>query len=199
MGTPDLRVKGFYKKIVKVRALNSPRHVVEQSLLPGTLCLVVTQVKGLEQENDYLNQTIASLRQRSQVSAEARVKDIEKENRVLHESIKETSSKLNKTEFERKQLRKDLEHYKEKGERAEELEMEVHRLEREKESLQKRLAALAITCGKVEVLEKENAELEVESRKLKKAADGLRNLSYQLEVLEKENTQLDEETWSSGA
>ncbi|XP_043111750.1 girdin [Puntigrus tetrazona] len=151
------------------------------------------QVKGLEQENDHLNQTIASLRQRSQVSAEARVKDIEKENRVLHESIKETSSKLNKMEFERKQLRKDLEHYKEKGERAEELEMEVHRLEREKESLQKRLAALAITCGKVEVLEKENAELEAESRKLKKAADGLRNVSYQLEVLEKENAQLDEE------
>ncbi|XP_058651295.1 girdin isoform X1 [Onychostoma macrolepis] len=151
------------------------------------------QVKGLEQENQYLNQTITSLRQRSQVSAEARVKDIEKENRVLHESIKETSSKLNKTEFERKQLRKDLEHYKEKGERAEELEMEVHRLEREKESLQKRLAALAITCGKVEVLEKENAELEAESRKLKKAADGLRNVSYQLEVLEKENAQLDEE------
>uniref|UniRef100_A0A673KQA6 Coiled-coil domain containing 88A n=1 Tax=Sinocyclocheilus rhinocerous TaxID=307959 RepID=A0A673KQA6_9TELE len=151
------------------------------------------QVKGLEQENDHLNQTIASLRQRSQVSAEARVKDIEKENRVLHESIKETSSKLNKIEFERKQLRKDLEHYKEKGERAEELEMEVHRLEREKESLQKRLAALAITCGKVEVLEKENAELEAESRKLKKAADGLRNVSYQLEVLEKENAQLDEE------
>ncbi|KAK2896282.1 hypothetical protein Q8A67_010770 [Cirrhinus molitorella] len=151
------------------------------------------QVKGLEQENEHLNQTITSLRQRSQVSAEARVKDIEKENRVLHESIKETSSKLNKMEFERKQLRKDLEHYKEKGERAEELEMEVHRLEREKEGLQKRLAALAITCGKVEVLEKENAELEAESRKLKKAVDGLRNVSYQLEVLEKENTQLDEE------
>ncbi|KTF84899.1 hypothetical protein cypCar_00036882 [Cyprinus carpio] len=151
------------------------------------------QVKGLEQENDHLNQTIASLRQRSQVSAEARVQDIEKENHVLHESIKETSSKLNKREFERKQLRKDLEHYKEKGERAEELELQVYRLAREKESLQKRLAALAITCGKVEVLEKENAELEAESRKLKKAADGLRNVSYQLEVLEKENTQLDEE------
>ncbi|XP_067243020.1 girdin isoform X2 [Chanodichthys erythropterus] len=151
------------------------------------------QVKGLEQENEHLNQTITSLRQRSQVSAEARVKDIEKENRVLHESIKETSSKLNKMEFERKQLRKDLEHYKDKGERAEELEMEVHRLEREKESLQKRLAALAITCEKVEVLEKENAELEAESRRHKKAADGLRNVSYQLEVLEKESAQLDEE------
>ncbi|KAK7148004.1 hypothetical protein R3I93_012342 [Phoxinus phoxinus] len=151
------------------------------------------QVKGLEQENAHLNQTISSLRQRSQVSAEARVKDIEKENRVLHDSIKETSSKLNKMEFERKQLRKDLEQLKDTGERAEELEMEVRRLEREKESLQKRLAAQAITCEKVEVLEKENAELEAESRRLKKAADALRNLSYQLEVLEKENRELDQE------
>ncbi|XP_052428363.1 girdin isoform X4 [Carassius gibelio] len=176
LSTDLLKEKGQLEKTLETLQQNSDR-----------------QVKGLEQENDHLNQTIASLRQRSQVSAEARVKDIEKENRVLHESIKETSSKLNKMEFERKQLRKDLEHYKEKGERAEELEMEVHRLEREKESLQKRLAALSITCGKVEVLEKENAELEAESRKLKKAADGLRNVSYQLEVLEKENTQLDEE------
>uniref|UniRef100_A0A3B4DQP2 HOOK N-terminal domain-containing protein n=1 Tax=Pygocentrus nattereri TaxID=42514 RepID=A0A3B4DQP2_PYGNA len=151
------------------------------------------KVKGLEQENDHLNQTIASLRQRSQVSAEARVKDIEKENRVLHESIKETSSKLNKLEFERKQLRKDMEYYKEKGEKSEELEMEVHRLERENEGLQKRVASLSITCEKVEALEKENTELEAESRKLKKKIDGLRNTVLQLEALEKENTQLDEE------
>ncbi|XP_072525880.1 girdin-like isoform X1 [Salminus brasiliensis] len=151
------------------------------------------QVKGLEQENEHLNQTVASLRQRSQVSAEARVKDVEKENRVLHDSIKETSSKLNKLEFERKQLRKDLEYYKEKGEKSEELEMEVHRLERENEGLQKRVASLSITCDKVEALEKENTELDSESRRLKKKIDGLRNTALQLEALEKENAQLDEE------
>ncbi|XP_058240785.1 girdin-like isoform X2 [Hemibagrus wyckioides] len=151
------------------------------------------QVKGLEQENQHLNQTVTSLRQRSQVSAEARVKDIEKENRVLHESIKETSGKLNKLEFERKQLRKDLAFYQEKGEKAEELETEVQRLECENEGLQKRVASLGITCEKVDALEKENAELEAESRRLKKKIDGLRNASLQLEALEKENTQLEEE------
>ncbi|XP_041108975.1 girdin-like isoform X2 [Polyodon spathula] len=151
------------------------------------------QVKILEQENEHLNQTISSLRQRSQISAEARVKDIEKENKILHESIKETSSKLNKMEFERKQLRKELEHYKEKGERAEELEKEVHRLERESEQLQKKITGLTITCDKVEPLEQENLNLEVENRKLKKKLDSLNNLSFQLETLEKENTQLDEE------
>ncbi|NXT64940.1 GRDN protein, partial [Chaetops frenatus] len=151
------------------------------------------QIKLLEQENEHLNQTVASLRQRSQISAEARMKEIEKENKILHESIKETSSKLNKMEFEKKQIRKELEHYKEKGERAEELENELHRLEKENELLQKKITNLKITCEKIEALEQENSDLETENRKLKKTLDSLKNLTFQLESLEKENTQLDEE------
>ncbi|XP_010002867.1 PREDICTED: girdin isoform X1 [Chaetura pelagica] len=151
------------------------------------------QIKLLEQENEHLNQTVASLRQRSQISAEARMKEIEKENKILHESIKETSSKLNKIEFEKKQVRKELEHYKEKGERAEELENELHHLEKENESLQKKITNLKITCEKIEALEQENSDLEMENRKLKKTLDSLKNLTFQLESLEKENSQLDEE------
>ncbi|XP_077341647.1 girdin isoform X8 [Lithobates pipiens] len=151
------------------------------------------QIKGLEQENEHLNQTIASLRQRSQISAEARVKDIEKENKILHESIKETSSKLNKVEFEKKKLRKELEHFKEKGERAEDLEKELHRVEKENEQLQKKITSLNIVCEKAESLEQENVGLEIENRKLKKTLDGVKNLKYQMESLEKENTQLEEE------
>ncbi|NXW54449.1 GRDN protein, partial [Eurystomus gularis] len=151
------------------------------------------QIKLLEQENEHLNQTVTSLRQRSQISAEARMKEIEKENKILHESIKETSSKLNKMEFEKKQIRKELEHYKEKGERAEELENELHRLEKENELLQKKITNLKITCEKIEALEQENSDLEMENRKLKKTLDSLKNLTFQLESLEKENAQLDEE------
>nr|XP_031531535.1 girdin isoform X5 [Vicugna pacos] len=151
------------------------------------------QIKILEQENEHLNQTVSSLRQRSQISAEARVKDIEKENKILHESIKETSSKLSKIEFEKRQIRKELEHYKEKGERAEELENELHHLEKENELLQKKITNLKITCEKIEALEQENSELERENRKFKKTLDSFKNLTFQLESLEKENTQLDEE------
>uniref|UniRef100_A0A8C7USG4 HOOK N-terminal domain-containing protein n=1 Tax=Oncorhynchus mykiss TaxID=8022 RepID=A0A8C7USG4_ONCMY len=170
------------------------------------------QVKSLEQENEHLTQTVSSLRQRSQVGAEARVKDVEKENRVLHESIRETSSKLNKLEFERKQLRKDLEMYKEKGERAEELEVEAQRLERENEALQKRVASLGITCDKVAdgslneekyfvdkcshilpnpqvvSLEKENSELE-----LRRTAEVLRSAGNKAAQLELENLELESE------
>ncbi|XP_039743047.1 girdin isoform X5 [Pteropus medius] len=151
------------------------------------------QIKILEQENEHLNQTVSSLRQRSQISAEARVKDIEKENRILHESIKETSSKLSKIEFEKRQIRKELEHYKEKGERAEELENELHHLEKENELLQKKITNLKITCEKIESLEQENSELERENRKIRKRLDSFKNLTFQLESLEKENSQLDEE------
>ncbi|NXX89163.1 GRDN protein, partial [Centropus bengalensis] len=151
------------------------------------------QIKLLEQENEHLNQTVASLRQRSQISAEARMREIEKENKILHESIKETSSKLNKIEFEKKQVRKELEHYKEKGERVEELENELHHLEKENELLQKKITNLKITCEKIEALEQENSDLEMENRKLKKTLDSLKNLTFQLESLEKENSQLDEE------
>ncbi|XP_028982993.1 girdin isoform X3 [Betta splendens] len=151
------------------------------------------QLKGLEQENKHLGQTVSSLRQRCQVGAEARVKDVEKENRILHESICETTAKLNKMEFERKQLRKELEVTKEKGERAEELEVHLHKLQRENESLQKKVASLGITCEKVISLEKENTELEAEGRRLKKKLDTLKNMAFQLEALEKENAQLEQE------
>ncbi|XP_038665456.1 girdin-like isoform X9 [Scyliorhinus canicula] len=151
------------------------------------------QIKALEQENEHLNQTITSLRQRAQISAEAKVKDIEKENKILHESIKESSGKLNKLEFEKKQIRRELEHYKEKGERAKELECVLSRLKRENELLQKKITSLIIACEKVEILEQENSDLEVENRKLKKTLDSLKNLTVQLDILEKENNQLDDE------
>ncbi|XP_009876272.1 PREDICTED: protein Daple, partial [Apaloderma vittatum] len=151
------------------------------------------QIKDLKQENDHLNQVVLSLRQRSQVSSEARVKDIEKENKILHETVTETSSKLSKLEFEKKQLQKDFDQVKEKVERVEEMEKELHRLERENEQLTKKAAAMKIVTEKVEVLEQENGDLEVENRKLRKSLDTLQNISIRLGDLERNNKQLDEE------
>lgn len=79
-------------------------HLTRDTIIKGLMSAL--QIKGLEQENKHLGQTVSSLRQRCQVGAEARVKDVEKENRILHESICETTAKLNKMEFERKQIRK---------------------------------------------------------------------------------------------
>ncbi|KAM6256075.1 protein Daple isoform 2-T2 [Spheniscus humboldti] len=151
------------------------------------------QIKDLKQENDHLNQVVLSLRQRSQVSSEARVKDIEKENKILHETVTETSTKLSKLEFEKKQLQKDFDQVKEKVERVEEMEKELHRLERENEQLTKKAAAMKIVTEKVEILEQENGDLEVENKKLRKSLDTLQNISIRLGDLERDNKQLDEE------
>ncbi|XP_029453658.1 protein Daple isoform X2 [Rhinatrema bivittatum] len=151
------------------------------------------QVKHLEQENNHLNQAVSSLRQRSQISAEARVKDIEQENKILHETVTETGSRLSKLDYEKRQLQKDFEQVKEKVERVEEMEKEVHRLEQQNEKLTKKVASMKIVVEKVEVLEQENRDLEVEIRKLKKSLDIMQNASVRLEVLENDNKQLDKE------
>nr|XP_033806895.1 protein Daple isoform X2 [Geotrypetes seraphini] len=151
------------------------------------------QIKHLGQENHHLSQAISSLRQRSQISAEASVKDIEQENKILHETVTETSSKLSKLDYEKRQLQKDFDQVKEKVERVEEMETQVHRLEQQNEKLTKKLATMKLVTERVEALEKGNGDLEVENRKLKKSLDVLQNVSVRLETLEYDNKQLDEE------
>ncbi|XP_054826899.1 protein Daple isoform X2 [Eublepharis macularius] len=151
------------------------------------------QIKDLEKEKYHLNQVVLSLRQRSQVSSEAKVKDIEMENKVLHETVTETSSKLSKLEFEKKQLQRDFEQVKEKVERVEEMDKELHRLERENEQLTKKVTAMKITTDKIDILEQENGDLEMENMKLKKSLDTLHNVTVRLESLEKDNKELDEQ------
>ncbi|XP_069049458.1 protein Daple isoform X1 [Lepisosteus oculatus] len=151
------------------------------------------QVSELEHEKEHLSQTVASLRQRAQISSEARMKDVEKENRILHETITDTGSKLTQLEFEKKQVQKELAQLQERMEKSEELETEVQKLERANEQLQKQVAALKITCDRIEALEQENADMEQENRRLKKLADTAQNMALKLEALEKESRQLDEE------
>ncbi|XP_078516168.1 protein Daple isoform X1 [Lissotriton helveticus] len=151
------------------------------------------QITELKQETTHLNQAIVSLRERAQVGTEARVKDIEEENKLLHETVTETSSKLNKLEYEKKQLQKDFERVNEKVERVTELEKELHRLERQNDKLNKTIASMKIVTERVEILEQENGNLDVENRKLRKSLDTLQNVSIKLEVLENDNKQLDEE------
>ncbi|XP_076979463.1 protein Daple isoform X2 [Tamandua tetradactyla] len=151
------------------------------------------QIKDLEQEKDHLSQVVWALRERSQVSSEARVRDVEKENRALHQTVTETSSRLSKLEFEKKQLHRDFEQAKEKGERMEELEKELHRLEKENEKLAKKATSLKAATEKADALEHASRGLELENRKLRKSLDTLQNMSVQLEGLERDNRRLDEE------
>ncbi|XP_032734534.1 protein Daple isoform X3 [Lontra canadensis] len=151
------------------------------------------QIKVLEQEKDRLNQAVWSLRERSQVSSEARAKDMEKENKALHQTVADTSSRLSRLEFEKQQLHKDFEQVKVKVERAEELERELRQLEKENEKLAKKVATLKTATEKADALERESRGLALENRQLRKSLDTLQNVSVQLEGLERDNKQLDEE------
>ncbi|KAM5274140.1 protein Daple isoform 2-T2 [Ctenodactylus gundi] len=151
------------------------------------------QIKDLEQEKDHLHRAVWSLRERSQVSGEVWGKDVEKENRALHQTVTEAGSKVSQLELDKKQLHRDLGQAKEKGERAEVLEKELRRLEKENEQLAKKVTSLKTVTEKVEALEHESRGLELENRTLRKSLDTLQNVSVQLEALERDNRQLDEE------
>uniref|UniRef100_A0A8C2D923 Coiled-coil domain containing 88C n=1 Tax=Cyprinus carpio TaxID=7962 RepID=A0A8C2D923_CYPCA len=151
------------------------------------------QISELEQEKEHLTQAVNSLRKRAQVNSEARVREVETENRVLHQTISETGSKLARLEAEKRQVTKELDSFRERGERCEELERELARLERVREQLQREAASLKIGSERAEDLERENATLEQDNRRLKKLADTAQNASLRLAVLEKDHQQLEEE------
>ncbi|XP_052041203.1 protein Daple isoform X2 [Apodemus sylvaticus] len=148
------------------------------------------QIKDLEQEKGHLHQAVWSLRERPQVNS---TKDVEKENRALLQAVTEAGSKLSQLELEKRQLHRDLEEAKEKGERAEVLEKELRRLEEENEQLTTKVTSLKTVTEKVEALEHESQGLELENRTLRKSLDTLQNVSVQLEGLERDNKQLDQE------
>uniref|UniRef100_A0A672SFA8 Protein Daple-like n=2 Tax=Sinocyclocheilus grahami TaxID=75366 RepID=A0A672SFA8_SINGR len=151
------------------------------------------QISELEQEKEHLTQAMNSLRKRAQVNSEARVREVETENRVLHQTISETGSKLARLEAEKRQATKELDSLRERGEHCEELEREVTRLERVREQLQRQAASLKIGSERAEALERENATLEQDNRRLKKLADAAQNTSLRLAVLGKDHQQLEEE------
>ncbi|XP_073725684.1 protein Daple [Misgurnus anguillicaudatus] len=151
------------------------------------------QISELEQEKEHLTQAMSSLRKRAQVNSEARVREVETENRILHQTISETGGKLARLEAEKRQATKELECLRERGERCEELEREVARLERVREQLQRETASLKIGSERTEALERENTTLEQDNRRLKKLADAAQNASLRLAALEKDHQQLEEE------
>ncbi|XP_051006499.1 protein Daple [Acomys russatus] len=148
------------------------------------------QIKDLEQQKGHLHQAVWSLRDRLQVNS---AQDAEKENRALHQAVTEAGGKLSQLELEKKQLHRDLEEAKERGERAEALETELHRLEMENKQLAEKLTSLKTATERVEALERESQGLELENRALRKSLDTLQNVSVQLEGLQRDNKELGQE------
>ncbi|XP_066883992.1 protein Daple isoform X2 [Kogia breviceps] len=141
------------------------------------------QIRDLEQEKDHLNQTVWTLRERSQASSEARAKD-EQESKAPHGTVTEASGRLSRLELERAQ---------EQAGRAQELERELRRLEEEKGRLAQRVSSLQAAGERADAMERESRGLALENRQLRKSLDALQNVQVQLAGLELDNRQLDEE------
>lgn len=84
-----------------------------------------------------MSEAVTSLRRRAQVDSEARVREVEAENRALHQSISETGGRLVRLEAEQRQATKELETLRERAERCDELERDMSRVERAREQLQR--------------------------------------------------------------
>nr|XP_033813049.1 coiled-coil domain-containing protein 88B isoform X2 [Geotrypetes seraphini] len=145
------------------------------------------EAQELKKENDSLNHTLESLRQRSQVGMDARVKDLEQENKILHDTVLESSSKASQLEHEKRHLLQEIEELRDQVAMGKKAEQQLQHLEHQHQQLQKKVLEQEVTGKKVGILEKMVLELEGKNNSLKRSLEGLEGMSQQLEELEEEN------------
>lgn len=75
------------------------------------------------------------LQERAQSNSEARVREVEAQNRLLHQSITDTSSRMASLETQLKVVSEEAERLRERAARCEEAERELTRMERSREAL----------------------------------------------------------------
>uniref|UniRef100_A0A3B4FHR2 HOOK N-terminal domain-containing protein n=1 Tax=Pundamilia nyererei TaxID=303518 RepID=A0A3B4FHR2_9CICH len=143
------------------------------------------QISELESEKQHLSEAVASLQERAQSNSVARVREVESENRLLHQSITDTSSRLASLETQLKVSNEEAERLRERAGRCEEAEREVARLERSRE-------AISVT-ERSEALEKQVTSLEQEVHRLKREAEESQRELQRLTKQEAENGLLSKE------
>uniref|UniRef100_A0AAQ4P5R6 Coiled-coil domain containing 88C n=1 Tax=Gasterosteus aculeatus aculeatus TaxID=481459 RepID=A0AAQ4P5R6_GASAC len=142
------------------------------------------QISELESEKQHLSDAVASLQERAQSNNESRVREVETENRLLHQSITDTSSRLASLETQLKVSSEDAERLREKAGRCEEVEREAARLERSRDALNRERS---------ESLEKQMTSLEQEVHRLKREAEEAQREQQRLGRYEADNSLLSKE------
>ncbi|XP_039905583.1 protein Daple isoform X2 [Simochromis diagramma] len=151
------------------------------------------QISELESEKQHLSEAVASLQERAQSNSVARVREVESENRLLHQSITDTSSRLASLETQLKVSNEEAERLRERAGRCEEAEREVARLERSREALSREVASLRACSERSEALEKQVTSLEQEVHRLKREAEENQRELQRLTKQEAENGLLSKE------
>ncbi|KAI3367988.1 hypothetical protein L3Q82_026814, partial [Scortum barcoo] len=151
------------------------------------------QISELESEKQHLSDAVASLQERAQTNSEARVREVETENRLLHQSITDTSSRLASLETQLKLASQEAERLRERAGRCEEVEREATRLERSRDALSREVASMRACSERSEVLEKQVSSLEQEVHKLKWEAEEAQRELQRLGRQEAESSLLSKE------
>ncbi|XP_040055191.2 protein Daple isoform X1 [Gasterosteus aculeatus] len=151
------------------------------------------QISELESEKQHLSDVVASLQERAQSNNESRVREVETENRLLHQSITDTSSRLASLETQLKVSSEDAERLREKAGRCEEVEREAARLERSRDALNREVASLRACSERSESLEKQMTSLEQEVHRLKREAEEAQREQQRLGRYEADNSLLSKE------
>ncbi|XP_045918041.1 protein Daple isoform X2 [Micropterus dolomieu] len=129
------------------------------------------QISELENEKQHLSDVVASFQERAQSNSESRVREVEAENRLLHQNITDTSSRLASLESQLKLANEEAERLRERAGRCEEVEREAARLERSRDALNREVVSLRACSERSEALEKQMSSLEQEVHRLKREAE----------------------------
>uniref|UniRef100_A0A3Q3JV96 Coiled-coil domain containing 88C n=1 Tax=Monopterus albus TaxID=43700 RepID=A0A3Q3JV96_MONAL len=152
------------------------------------------QISELESEKQHLSDAVASLQERAQSNSEARVREVEAENHLLHQNITDTSSRLASLETQLKVASEEAKRLRERADRCEEAEREAARLERSRDTLNREVTILIKYCiEQSEALEKQVSSLEQEVHRLKREAEEAQQELQRLGRYEVENSQLSKE------
>ncbi|KAM7376783.1 hypothetical protein PAMP_006490 [Pampus punctatissimus] len=151
------------------------------------------QISELESEKQHLSDAVASLRERAQSNSEARVREVEAENRLMHQNITDISSRLASLETQLKLASEEAERMRERAGRCEEAEREAARAERSRDMLNREVASLRACSERSEALEKQVSSLEQEVHRLKREAEEAQRELQRLGRQEAENSLLSKE------
>uniref|UniRef100_A0A7N8WR91 Coiled-coil domain containing 88C n=1 Tax=Mastacembelus armatus TaxID=205130 RepID=A0A7N8WR91_9TELE len=176
-----------------IERLKEENHLLQEPSFLLVLQLSYNQISELESEKQHLSDVVASLQERAQSNSEARVREVEAENRLLHQNITDTRSRLASLETQLKVANEEAARLMEKAGRCEEAEREAARLERSRDTLNREVMSLRACIEQSEALEKQVSSLEQEVHKLKREAEEAQQELQQLGRYELDNSLLSKE------
>ncbi|XP_028293543.1 protein Daple isoform X2 [Gouania willdenowi] len=151
------------------------------------------QISELNSEKQHLSEAVKSLQERAQSNSEARVREVEAKNRLLHQSITDTSSRLASLESQLRVTSEEAERLRDRAGRFEEAEREAARLERSREALSREVESLRACTEHSEALEKQVSFLEQEVHRLKRETEESQRELQRLSKQEADNALLSKE------